>query len=173
LDFLCWAFGVGMIVGAYIVRIVGAEMKLKRPYVPLHVRLDVIARQLQYEGRLMDVLTVVALTMKNTDRLAYLLKAMFGDEKVHLDHDPSLVLRHYDEETGKYTPDANDPMHLVYRTAEQHREKTFLRNGADFSDAAKRRRKIKQERKEKEPPRPSRWPAGQKLRSRPFLKVVR
>jgi hypothetical protein len=148
-------------------------MKLKRPHVPISVRLDVIARQLQREGKLMDVLTVSALTMKNSDRLAYLLKAMFGDEKVHLDHDPSLVLRHYDEATGKYTPDANDPHHLVYRTADQHHEKTFLRNGADFSDAAKRRRKIKQERKENEPPRPSRWPPGRKFRGRPFMRVVR
>jgi hypothetical protein len=148
-------------------------MRLKRPFVPIAVRLDVIARQLQRDGKLMAVLTVSALTMKNSDRLAYLLKAMFGDEPVHLDHDPSLVLRHYDDATGKYTPDANDPEFLVYRTAEQHHEKTFLRNGADFSDAAKRRRKIKQERKENEPSRPSRWPTGRKLRSRPFLKVVR
>jgi hypothetical protein len=112
--------------------------------------------------------------MKNTDRLDYLLKAMFGDEKVHLDHDPSLVLRYYDDVTGKYTPEANDPEFLVYRTAEEHRVKTFIRGiGAEFSDAAKRRRKIKQECKEKEPPRPSRWPAGRKLRSRPFLRIVR
>lgn len=148
--------------------------RLARPYVPVHVRLEVIARQLQAEHKLMAVLTVSALTMKNTDRLDYLLKAMFGDEKVHLDHDPSLVLRYYDEATGKYTPDANDPQHLVYRTMTDHKIKTFVRgDGAQFSDAAKRRRKIKQERMEKEPPRPSRWPLGRKLRSRPFLKVVR
>jgi hypothetical protein len=139
------------------------------------VRLEVIARQLQESRQLYDVLTIAVRTLNDSEGLARLIKAKFGDQKVHLDHDPSLVLRHFNEVTGKYTPDANDPKYLVYRTAEQHYEKTFLRNGADFSDAAKRRRKIKQERKAEEPPRPSRWPpkGSRQIRSRPFLKVVR
>ncbi len=149
-------------------------MRLVRPFIPVKVRLEVIARQLQESRQLYDVLTIAVLTLKDSERLAHLIKAKFGDEKVHLDHDPPLCLREVvDAEAGIYKPAANDPRCLVYRTEEDHRIKTFLRNGADFSDAAKRRRAIKQKRKAEEPPRPSRWPPGRKLRSRPFLKVVR
>lgn len=150
-------------------------MKLVRPFIPVKIRLDVIARQLQESRQLYDVLTIAVLTLKDSERLDRLIKAKFGDEKVHLDHDPPLCLREIiDAERGLYRPDANDPKFLVYRTAEDHRVKTFIRGvGAEFSDAAKRRRKLKQERKENEPPRPSRWPRGRKIPSRPFLKVVR
>lgn len=140
-------------------------MRLVRPHIPIGVRLEVIARQLQEAGKLYEVLTVVALTMGPSARLAYLLKCKFGEEKVHLDHDPPLCLREIVEE-GVYRPAANDPEFLVYRTEQDHRIKTFVRgDGAQFSDAAKRRRKIKSERQDR--PR-SNWPKGRKLRSRPW-----
>ncbi len=41
-----------------------------------------------------------------------------------LDHDPALVLRKFNERTGKYTPDANDPKYLVYREKDDHLQKT-------------------------------------------------
>jgi len=145
-------------------------MKLVRPYIPLSVRIEVIARQLQACGKLPVLLDAMVIAMTQRERLEHLLASKFGTEKIHLDHDPSLVLRYYDEETGEYDPPANDPRYLVYRTAEEHREKTFIRgDGAQFSDAAKRRRKIKQERKE-EPQRPRRWPprVGRRWPTRPL-----
>lgn len=133
-------------------------MKLKRPHIPIRVRCQVIARQLEEDGQLYAVLTASALTADHGAQLAYLLQRKFSGEKVHLDHDPPLCLREIiDAEKGIYKPDANDPDFLVYRTAEQHRLKTFVRgDGAQFSDAAKRRRKLKAERRER--PRPNRWP---------------
>ncbi len=41
-----------------------------------------------------------------------------------LDHDPALILREFDEATGKYTPDANDPEYLIYREKDDHLQKT-------------------------------------------------
>jgi hypothetical protein len=132
-------------------------MKLARPYIPLNVRLQVIARQLQENGQLHDVLRE-SLLHGTKDRLDFMLECRFGDVKVHLDHDPPLCLREIiDVDKGLYEPDANDPRFLVYRTQEDHRIKTFVRgDGAQLSDAAKRRRKIKAERKES--PHPTRWP---------------
>jgi hypothetical protein len=131
-------------------------MKLVRPYIPLGVRLEVIARQLQLRGQLYDVMWVEIIPNRST-RLAYMLSRMFGAQKVHLDHDPPLCLRYFDPETGLYEPDANDPNHLVYRTEEEHRVKTYMRgDGAQLSDAGKRRKEIR--RRRKETPRPSRWP---------------
>lgn len=43
---------------------------------------------------------------------------------VEFDHDPSLGMRSYDEATGKYTPDANDPKHIVPRSKAVHDIKT-------------------------------------------------
>ncbi len=41
-----------------------------------------------------------------------------------LDHDPALILRPFNERTGKYTPDANDPAYLIYRAPDDHLQKT-------------------------------------------------
>jgi hypothetical protein len=135
-------------------------MKLVRPYVPIPVRIEVIARQLISAHKLRDVLWVATTFPKPTAQLEYLLEVMFGKQPVHLDHDPPLCLREIiDLEKGIYKPDANDPNYLVYRTEEDHRLKTFVRgDGAQLSDAAKRRKEIKRQRKQEEPPRPSRWP---------------
>ena len=135
-------------------------MKLTRPYIPLFVRLEVIARQLQAADQLMTVLLSEEQFRgkQMREHLAFLLEAMFGAQPVHLDHDPPLCLREIiDAEFGIYEPAASDPRFLVYRTQEDHRLKTYVRgDGAQRSDAAKRRRKIKAERKER--PHPTRWP---------------
>ena len=88
-----------------------------------------------------------------------MLGRMFGDQKVHLDHDPPLMLRHIiDAEKGIYDPAANNPRYLVYRTEEEHRLKTYVRgDGAQLSDAGKRRKEIRRLRK-LGPPRYGRWP---------------
>ncbi len=146
-------------------------MRLRRPHIPTDVRLLVIARQLASAHKLMDVLWAVSVFPKKAARLEYLIEKMFGTTNVHLDHEPPLCLRYFDDATGKYTPDANDPEHLIYRTEEDHRIKTFVRgDGAQHSDAAKRRMAIKAERKRQEPSRPSQWPKARKIQSRPFPK---
>jgi hypothetical protein len=135
-------------------------MKLVRPYLPIPVRIEVIARQLISAHKIRDVLWCAATFPKPTARLEYLLEMMFGKQKVHLDHDPPLCLREIvDPDQGIYKPAANDPNFLVYRTEEDHRLKTFVRgDGAQHCDAAKRRMAIKSKRKREEPARPSRWP---------------
>lgn len=127
-------------------------MKLVRPHIPIRVRLEVIARQVQ----LRDVLQAAAHFQNASERLKYLLWSKFGSRKHHLDHDPPLCLREIiDADIGKYQPDANDPNFLIYRTEEDHRIKTFVRgDGAQLSDAAKRRKEINRNRIK----RPSRWP---------------
>src|SRR5262245_9723898 len=133
-----------------------ALMKLVRPYIPLDVRIRVISRQLQDDGNLYELLTASVNAQTVKEALDYLLFCKFGDEKYHLDHDPPLCLREIiDAEAGLYDPDANSPDHLVYRSADEHRLKTFVRgDGAQLSDAAKRRKKLKAEK----PKAPNRWP---------------
>lgn len=138
-------------------------MRLVRPYVPVAVRCQVAARQLVERGTAF----AFAEDLTNRERLALMLWLLFQDEPRHLDHDPPLMLRLFNEETGLYTPDANDPDHLVYRTKDDHRVKTFVRGeGAQLSDAGKRRKEIGRKRKATRPK--WRWPKGRKLRSRPW-----
>lgn len=77
----------------------------KRPHIPLRVQLDAALFQLGLDPR-----------------------------KAELDHDPALQLRAYDEATGKYNPDANNPRFLVWRSAESHAQKTFKDNGTGRGD---------------------------------------
>jgi hypothetical protein len=154
-------------------------MKLVRPYIPLKVKVQVIARQLQENGQLGVVLMADGKSLSKA--LRFMLSALF-DGKVHLDHDPPLCLREIiDAEKGLYEPDANDPHYLVYRSEEEHRLKTFIRgDGAQLSDAGKRRKEIKRKRKSLTlapfalglrviRDRPSRWPpkGSRPLRGKP------
>jgi len=58
------------------------------------------------------------------ERLTWLLKHLFPEAIPQLDHDPALILRLFNKETGKYTPDACDPDHLIWREKALHQEKT-------------------------------------------------
>lgn len=63
--------------------------------------------------------------MSMTVKLQAALYALgFNSTAVEWDHDPALGLRPYDEATGTYTPDANDPRHIVPRSREAHAVKT-------------------------------------------------
>jgi len=44
-------------------------------------------------------------------------------------HEPPLAIRSYDDETGTYAPDANDPRHIVPMAKQAHKD----RYGADRS----------------------------------------
>ena len=57
-------------------------------------------------------------------RLRVLLNDLFPNGGCQLDHDPALILRRFSKRTGKYTPAANDPDHLVYRQKDDHLQKT-------------------------------------------------
>ncbi len=114
-------------------------MKRSRPHIPLSVRVAVAERMVNmravatgewayrnlYFSRIL--LTTPEFKWPLKDRLESLLYHLFRDEKTHLDHDPALILRPFDEVTGKYTPDANDVNHLIYRTVAEHLEKTIGR----------------------------------------------
>jgi hypothetical protein len=110
-------------------------MKLPRPYIPLDVRLQVAERQL---GRTWSING-----QTRTEKLRLMLKQLFGDDPVHLDHDPALENRQklYDGTTHvAYSPPANDPEFLIYRNAQDHKTKTFIRgDGAQRSDVSQRR----------------------------------
>jgi hypothetical protein len=138
-------------------------VRLPRPHIPVPVRLEVAARQLVERG----IPITLAADFTKRERLALMLWLLFKDEPRHLDHDPPLMLRQYDEASGRYTPDANHPDYLVYRSKTDHRVKTYVRgDGAQLSDAGKRRKEIRRRRKASRPK--WRWPKGRKLRSRPW-----
>lgn len=102
-------------------------MRLPRPHVPFSVRVMVAFRQLCL---ITPHRVGVDQSKPAKHNLEALLHVLFGDEKVHLDHDPPLGAREKiikkDEIVG-YIPDANDPDFLFYRTATLHRLKTNVR----------------------------------------------
>ena len=128
-------------------------MPLPRPHIPIGVRVEVAAQQLSVANPPLTLALSVFSEAYNPSGevlLYIILAALFNREchRVHLDHDPPLMLREFNPRTGKYKPDANDPRYLVYRTAEEHRIKTFVHgDGAQLSDAGKRRKEIKRQRK--------------------------
>ena len=93
-----------------------------------------------------------------------------------LDHDPALILRPFNERTGKYTPDANDPAYLIYRDPADHLQKTTGRKpGAERtittkgSDIGLKTKFARLERKSKRKPRTTITPKGYgKIPSRQF-----
>lgn len=151
-------------------------MKRPRPYIPIPTRIVVAQRQIGYGLSLS-----FCRANGNTDKkyLAWLLEILCGrydTEKMHLDHNPALILRELNKKTGKYTPDANDPDFLVYRSHEDHQIKTNVRgDGALRSDTSERmhRRRMDENRglrkrraKKKIPVRKKAWPEGRKIPSR-------
>lgn len=116
-------------------------MTRPRPHIPLAVRMQVAARQLFERGTWTPthVSVMVSSPAPVRARLSFALGLLFGDEKPHLDHNPALILRTFNPRTGKYTPDANDPDFLVYRTVHDHHLKTNVAgDGALRSDTAAR-----------------------------------
>ena len=155
-------------------------MKRSRPYIPLSVRVTVAERQaLECSGNVGRNLIWPAYlaardTLTSFGRLQFLL-ALISDNCLQLDHDPALILRPFDETTGKYIPDANDPDHLVYREKDNHREKTTGRKPGALktvttkgSDIGLKRKFAKLEKRTKASRRPK-----QRIPSRPFPKTKR
>jgi|SRR5215831_166257 len=140
-------------------------MRLTRPYIPLGVKLEVAARQLLERGLTSHLVTMAVSSWGHDRKLTWMLRQLFGDEPVHLDHDPPLWQRERKPD-GTYEPDANDPKYLIWRTKEEHRLKTYVRgDGAQLSDAGQRRKMLRRLR----PKRRYNWPS-RKLVSRNDLR---
>jgi hypothetical protein len=139
-------------------------MRLPRPYIPLDVKCTVAERQVAASRPQVNIIKNAATEPSNKARLAVLLHYLFGDEPVHLDHEPALALRHRSA-AGRYKPAANNPDHLVWRTGEAHRTKTLRRGDhGQHSDIALIRRAKKRKLKSL-PKKPARkWPK-RKLRA--------
>jgi len=131
-------------------------MKLLRPWIPISVRIKVVQRQLlrfdvaapdREKGERQDVYLDRLLGLLST-----LMDALF--EPLQLDHDPALVNRKKIFRNGKhvgYSPAANNPDYLIYRTKAKHDIKTRVRgDGAQYSDLAlARKNKRIEKRREK------------------------
>lgn len=153
-------------------------MALYRPYIPLSVKVQVAERQVREAGSVFWPLYLSGTQAAEhlgepwslTRRLRVLLGDLFPYGNYQLDHDPALEQR--PQRRGglgrtKYTPDANDPEHLVYRTKAIHlmkttgrkpgAEKTVTSKGSDVWIAQKFRKlegRNKPRRKQKIPSRP-------------------
>lgn len=107
-------------------------MRRSRPYIPLAIKLAVAERQ---------AIMAPMPGANKRDRLQGILAMLFGSKEVQLDHTIALVNRKFNPRTGRYTPDANNPDFLVWRTKEDHDIKTRVRgDGAQHSDLALRRK---------------------------------
>lgn len=155
-------------------------MSAKRPYIPLSVRVQVAERQVSNMGPVFWPLYVSSLISAKLIgqspglgvRLKMLLTALEPDRKVHLDHDPALILRKWNKRTEKYSPDANDPDFLIYRTYDDHQQKTTGRKpgalrtvttkGSDIGIKTKFARLANKRAK------PRGFGGGRKIASRPF-----
>ena len=142
-------------------------MRLKRPHIPLSVRVRVIERQLLEVGITPFIFTN---RLSLGRQLGYHLVDRFGYQKVELHHRPALINRQKYVRNGKilYRPDANDENYLVYLPADEHDIETRVRGQhgqhSDLALVRKRKRKERKatRRKTKWPSRPlrsaSRWP---------------
>lgn len=130
-------------------------MRIPRPYIPIGVKVTVAKRQARAAGCSIDWNALEKLC--GDDQLRVLLNVLFPDIVCHLDHDPPLMLRDRTKH-GDYLPDANDPDWMIWRSKDGHRLKTYVRgDGAQLSDAAKRRKEINRKRKATKPKR--KWPS--------------
>lgn len=116
-------------------------MKLLRPYIDIRTRCIVATRQCGWSAT--GIPGLMRLHQGHYGRLLQRILAELGEKigtPLHLDHDPALENRPFNKRTRKYTPDANDPDYLFYRSKQSHRIKTLVRgDGALRSDASQRR----------------------------------
>ena len=103
-----------------------------RPHIPLSVCVQVAERQVKASGSALWPIYLSAQAINPWplgQRLRILLNDLFGDKLYQLDHDPALILRKYRNDArmkppDRYTPNANNPAHLVYRDTADHLQKT-------------------------------------------------
>ena len=107
--------------------------RLKRPHIPLAVRVIVAERQFDaatsfpHENGKRNAAAFRTFVDRDgwkkrnplREQLNTLLRLLFGDQKVELHHRPSLVNRRQ-KRNGDYDPPANDPAHLFYLLEDDH-----------------------------------------------------
>ena len=101
-----------------------------RPHIPLSVCVQVAERQVRASGSPLWPLYLAAQEISPwpLGRRQRVLLGVFGGQ-VQLDHDPALILRKFRNDArlkpaARYTPNANDPVHLIYRDTADHLQKT-------------------------------------------------
>lgn len=151
--------------------------RLPRRHIPLSIRCQVAARQVRAIGidpaQFEDVSPL-------SERLDFLLTALFHGEDCQLDHEPALVnrkqIRDRDGVLLRYEPDEHDPDCLIYRLKHDHLIKTVVRGDhGQFSDVVLAKRARRREKKAAKAKRKTKWqskpwPKGRKLQSRGFTK---
>ena len=115
---------------------------VKRPRIPVKVRLAVLERQAFPDRRKptngLEWYKLSCHGHSPTKKVKWLLRFLFGNEPYEIDHDPALVLRKRNRVTGKLIPDANNPKYLVYRHKDEHLQKTVGRKpGAERTITSK------------------------------------
>lgn len=104
--------------------------RLVRPHIPVEIRAKVIMRQAIECGMDRSAIDLLPQAMKPSRIVRFLLARLFPGEQVHLDHDPALGARKKVYRNGvhvDYSPKANDPRYLIYRTKTEHQLKTNVR----------------------------------------------
>lgn len=140
--------------------------RLLRPHIPISVRVKVAERQVRDHHLLSAaILDGYDPVISKGKWLKILLWHLFGDEPFHLDHDPALVNRQFNERTQTYTPDANDPKYLIYRTKTDHDIKTRIRGDGALRSDLSQARYNKQVAKNRDPGKPKRKWNSRPLRS--------
>lgn len=90
----------------------------------------------------------------SVQRDAAVLQLGLDPKAVDWDHDPALGIRVFNEATGKYEPDANDPRFITVRArtreADGHKAKTFGTGGTTAGSDLQRIAKIKRFEKARE-----------------------
>lgn len=112
-----------------------------RPYIPYWIRIQVAERQCRNfcDDEVVSIMMACDERKPAKERLRNLLGLLFGNEPYQLDHNPALILRDFSAKTQRYTPDANDPDFLLYRSKHGHHIKTNVKgDGALRSDTAAR-----------------------------------
>lgn len=150
-----------------------------RPYIPLAVRVEVAERDCVkglWWNLYCGAVEVGGMTLGR--RLGILLGHL--PKGAELDHTPALILRKFNERTGKYTPDANDPLFLAYLSPEDHQQKTTGRKpGAERtvttkgSDIGIKTKFARLERKARATIKPKGFGGTRKIASRGFSKQKR
>lgn len=100
-------------------------MARKRPAIPWRVVAIVAARQAEFTPDLgYHICCAETGEFIGPDQI----------DQLERDHNPPLILREYDEKTGLYTPDANDPNHIDLVSIEGHKRRTNQRRGLNRGD---------------------------------------
>jgi hypothetical protein len=143
-------------------------VKLYRPNVPDSVK---IAVAYKYFGN-RPLIFMERPPLKERVRIAKesIARMLCCDPKdLRLDHDPPLAARPFNAKTRLYTPDANDPEHLFWITAADHRTKTIIRGAnGQYSDIVLIKRERRLQRRKTKPKKKFQWAKGRKMQSRPF-----